>query len=120
MKLLFLLLLLSVPAFTQKPLEPIRVSLSVQGQTPQEFEKLLRAALNSRRNVVISEKRPEYQIFVSVAPLDEDSKCDGYVGAMLVIDATGAHTLSVHTGGNVKRLAAHLVLRMNERLFQRK
>lgn len=119
MKILFLLLLLSVPVFAQKALEPIRVTVATYGEQSRGIDKLLRAELQKRGDVAITSKRADYEIHVAIGPMTDDGACGGYSAAMLVIGPDNKPILSAHIGRDEQRLVAHLIRKLREQVTRK-
>lgn len=114
MKSVVLLLLLSVAAIAQKPLEPIRVRVVADDQ---EIASHFRGELRKRRDVIAATKEADIEIYLSVMKLSEEDLCAGYVAAILIVDkSTGRHKLSIDTGPHLRGMAERMAAKVD---FQR-
>jgi hypothetical protein len=110
--LLILFLILPAAALTQelKPraVEPIRVELAVDesDNTSVELQRLIRERLKANRAAVFpSNGRLDYSIMITADALDPDTRCAGYLGALVAVDTTGRPRVKVFTGSDMSALA---------------
>lgn len=132
MKTILLLMLITIPVCAQEVVKPIKILLVVPGedQYDREFEPIMRSALKDLveerepgkpkrpRNIVFATYRVDYEITITVAPLDPDTRCVGFAGAMDIEDRSGHRRKSVHTGSDMKSLASFLASKLDRELFQ--
>jgi hypothetical protein len=110
MRLLFLLLVLSVPVSPQQVVRPARVVIATPHEDPlnRELVEKVRSELRNRRRFVLASSRPDYDVGLAVAPLSTDlTKCSGLTAAMVVVnlDQPNERKISVYIGADVDSLA---------------
>jgi len=127
MRILLLLLLLSVPTFAQKAVEPIRVSLSSEPENLEEpgveFHALVRAELRKIRNLTFVSSRPEFDVYLAVTELKEKGRFIGYASATLVIESRNGRqklNFDIATGPTLENLARHAVTKMAQDVFEKR
>lgn len=118
MKSLFLLLLLSVPAFGQKLLEPIRISLTARQPDCTEFTQAFNDELRRLNDVAIVRSKPEFEVHIASAELRDDSDAIfGYVATLLVIKGKDKFH-SIYSGRDAALLGRRVVGELDKAFFQ--
>jgi len=119
-KILLVLLLISPSFLGQKPLEPTRIAF-FQEEKPydQELNRLVLIELRRMSDVIVTGVRPDYEARVAVMRVTSEGGCAGYVAASLVVEkSSGAHSLTVHTAGELKALARELAAYLDREYFR--
>jgi hypothetical protein len=108
--ILFSILPASAMAQELKPraVEPIRVELAVDESdtVSLELQRLIRERLKANRAAVFpSNGRLDYSIMITADALDGETRCAGYLGALVAVDTTGRPRVKVFTGSDMSALA---------------
>lgn len=110
MRSVVLLLLLSVAAYGQGPLEPIRVSVTGDDE---ELSSYFRKELRKRRDIIAATRDADVEIHLSALKLSEEDVCAGFVVAVLVVDRkSGRLKLTIDTGPSLRGMAERAVAKM--------
>ncbi len=118
MRLLFILLgLLTVPAFAQKAIEPVRVTINAADtEAGREIARAVREELNKPGDVIITGRRADYAIQLNVAPIA--GACGGYAVAVAVVEVeSGKTALDAYAGATLEDVARYLVETVNREHF---
>lgn len=119
MKFLCLLLLLTIQVGGQSAVLPVRVSVAPprEDRLNRELADAVRAELRKRRYVVLTSRRPDYDVGFIAAPLaTENTKCSGFVAAMVIVDQDkpDERVLALYLGADAQSLARVLVERLEK------
>jgi hypothetical protein len=113
--LLILFSILPVSAFAQdlgpRPIAPVRVVVSApQGELADDAREELRRS----GDVVIVERKPDFEIRLNGRRIDS-SGCHGYAVAALVIRRSdNLHDLNIYIGSDIQELAKFIVETINK------
>jgi hypothetical protein len=120
MRILLLLLLLSVPAFAQKAVEPIKVSVSTRAPDCPQFEAALRAELGKHGDIAFAARKADFEIYASCAELrDDDGAAFGYSASLWLADAKSKDKYhSTYVGRDAALLARRIVEEVDKEFFQ--
>ena len=114
--LLILFLILPVSAAAQelktRSVEPIRVSIQTSTEDDALFRSLVRDELNKFRDLVVTERKPDFSVFIVGTELREGDKRFGFAVALLVVDEArkvNRYHLSIHTAPTLQRSAKYAI-----------
>jgi|SRR5215813_3280880 len=120
MKILLLFSLLSVPAFAQKAIEPIRVSLIERQADCAEFSRAFREELRHFPDVAVVTRRVDFEVHIAAARLlDDDGVVFGYAATLLVVRGKDKYH-SIYVGRSEALLAHRVVAELNARFLEPK
>lgn len=115
MKILFAVLILLIPGFAQTPLKPTSFALSTD-PTEGVFPDALWRELRQNRNLIVTSRKPDFDIYVVMTELKEDQRSYGYAAAVLVVTKE-KYNLSMHTGRGPELLARHIAAKLEKEYF---
>jgi len=105
-KLLIILLMLSIPVFSQDKKPHVRISAE-----NSELNRLLRDELTSGNIAVTTTKRGDYEMTAAISPLGEDTGCRGVIGVLL-IEGRDGRQLSVFIASDPSALTRQMAERI--------
>lgn len=125
MKILLFALLLLTPAFAQTPVEPIRVAISTETEAgdehEREFNRLVRSELRKRRDIVLTTRRVQFDLYLAALPITQQGKRTGFsVAVFVIIDDPGAKKrfhFDIWTGASLDALAIVAVEALDKEVF---
>ena len=117
MRILFLIALLFIPVTAQAPLKPISFSLAVKTNGDDRFERTLWYELRQNRNIIVSARKPDFDIYATATELTEGNQSYGYAAAVLVV-VDGRYDLSIHSGRGPVELGRFIARELDRKYFQ--
>lgn len=122
MKTIFILLLLLIPIHAQRPVKPIRLSLSTEageGVDGGQLNRLVSGVLRKHRDVVFSAKDADIEVWVGAMRITQSDQCSGFVAAFMVTDLSSKHIKrSIDTGSDLKGMAERLAAKVDREFLQ--